>query len=61
MASEIKKNKEKNSCLHNGAEKYDYKLKRIVVFAKRKRNKNKYLDFNWPHKSDFKPVFFIDR
>ena len=35
-----KKKKAKNSYLHNGAEKLDGKLKRIMYFTKRQRNKN---------------------
>ena len=45
MASENKKKKAKNSYLHNGAEKLDEKLKRIMYFTKRQRNKNKNLEY----------------
>ena len=41
MASENKKKKAKNSYCHNGGEKWDGKLKRIMYFTKRQRNKNK--------------------
>ena len=41
MASINKKNKAKNSYLHNGFDKYDGKFKRYVYFAKRERNKNR--------------------
>lgn len=40
MASENKKKKAKNSYLHNGADKLDDKIKRIMYFTKRQRNKN---------------------
>lgn len=41
MASESKKRKAKNSYLHNGADKKDGRLKGIMYFTKRQRNKNK--------------------
>ena len=41
MTSENKKRKAKNSYFHNGGEKYDGKLKRLMYFTKRQRNKNK--------------------
>lgn len=41
MASKSKKRKAKNSYLHNGADKHDGKLKRIMYFTKRQRNKDK--------------------
>lgn len=41
MASNKKKNKAKNSYLHNGADKKDGKLKRSMYFTKRERQKNK--------------------
>ena len=41
MASKNKKNKAKNSYLHNGGDKLDDKMKRIMYFTKRQRNKNK--------------------
>lgn len=41
MASKNKKNKAKNSYLHNGADKFDGKMKKIMYFTKRQRNKNK--------------------
>lgn len=44
MASENKKRKAKNSYLHNGADKMDGKLKRIMYFTKRQRHKNKVID-----------------
>lgn len=37
MASENKKQKAKNSHLHNGADKQDGKLKRSMYFTKRMR------------------------
>ena len=45
MASENKKNKAKNSPLINGADKEDCKMKRVMYFAKRERNKLKRIDF----------------
>lgn len=42
MASENKKRKAKNSYLYNGADKTDGKLKRVLYFTKRERNKNKF-------------------
>lgn len=44
MSSENKKRKAKNSYLHNGADKKDSKLKRIIYFTKRQRNKNKQIE-----------------
>lgn len=44
MASENKKRKAKNSYLHNGGDKCDMKMKRIMYFAKRQRMKNKQID-----------------
>lgn len=44
MASENKKRKAKNSYMHNGGEKWDIKMKRIMYFTKRKRNQNKKFD-----------------
>ena len=44
MASENKKRKAKNSYLHNGGDKSDYKLKRIMYYTKRQRNKLKRID-----------------
>lgn len=41
MASINKKNKARNSYLHNGFDKYDGKFKRYAYFTKRERNKNK--------------------
>lgn len=42
MASESKKNKAKNSYLHNGGDKKsNVKIKRIMYFTKQQRNKNK--------------------
>lgn len=41
MASESKKRKAKNSYLYNGGDKEDMKMKRIMYFTKRQRNKNK--------------------
>jgi len=41
MTSENKKRKAKNSYLHNGADKLDGKLKGIMYFTKRQRNKDK--------------------
>lgn len=45
MASENKKRKAKNSYLHNGADKIDGKLKRVMYFTKRQRNKNKIINY----------------
>ena len=39
MASESKKRKAKNSYMHNGGEKCDKKMKRIMYFTKRKRKR----------------------
>lgn len=44
MASENKKRKAKNSYLYNGADKIDGKLKRVMYFTKRQRNKNKIIN-----------------
>lgn len=44
MASKNKKNKAKNSYIHNGADKYDCKMKRSMYFTKRQRNKLKYTE-----------------
>lgn len=42
MASRNKKNKARNSYIHNGGEKLpDWKCKRIMYFTKPQRNKNK--------------------
>ena len=41
MASENKKRKARNSYLYNGADKSDCKMKRIMYYTKRQRNKNK--------------------
>ena len=41
MASENKKRKAKNSYCNNGGEKWDCKMKRIMYFTKRQRNKYK--------------------
>lgn len=46
MASENKKRKARNSYIYNGGEKDDTKMKRIMYFNKRKRNKNKKIDFS---------------
>lgn len=40
MASENKKRKARNSYLYNGGDKKDYKMKRIMYFTKRQRNKS---------------------
>lgn len=56
MASENKKKKAKNNYLYNGGDKHDEKMKRIMYFTKRQRNKNKVLDFDWPHKPNFNPL-----
>lgn len=45
MASENKKNKAKNSHLINGADKEDCKMKRVMYYTKRDRNKLKKIDF----------------
>ena len=45
MASENKKRKAKNSYLYNGADKCDIKMKRIMYFTKRQRNKIKNINF----------------
>lgn len=39
MASESKKRKAKNSYMHNGGDKCDKKMKRIMYFTKRQRKK----------------------
>lgn len=44
MSSVNKKRKAKNSYLHNVADKLDGKMKRIMYFTKRQRNKNKSID-----------------
>lgn len=41
MASKNKKNKAKNSYIHNGGDKQDWIMKRFMYFTKRQRNKNK--------------------
>ena len=41
MGSKNKKNKAKNSYLHSVADKLDGRLKKIMYFTKRQRNKNK--------------------
>lgn len=41
MASENKKRKAKNSYLLNGGDKEDMKMKRVMYFTKRQRNKTK--------------------
>lgn len=44
MSSQSKKNKAKNSFIHNGGEKNsleDWKCRRIAYYTKRDRNKNK--------------------
>lgn len=41
MASENKKRKAKNSYLYNGSDKIDGRMKRIMYFTKRERNKYK--------------------
>lgn len=45
MASENKKNKAKNSYLINGADKEDCRMKRVMYYKKRDRNKLKRIDF----------------
>lgn len=45
MASENKKNKAKNSPLINGADKEDCRMKRVMYYTKRDRNKLKKIDF----------------
>lgn len=47
MASENKKRKARNSYLYNGGDKEDLKLKRIMYFTKRQRNKNKRAAINF--------------
>lgn len=44
MASKNKKNKAKNSYIHNGGEKWDVKEKRLMYYNKRQRNKNKEIE-----------------
>lgn len=44
MSSINKKNKGKNSYLHARGEKCDCKLKRIMYFTKRQRNRNKHFE-----------------
>lgn len=44
MSSENKKRKAKNSYLHNGGDKCDMKMKRIMYFSKRQREKNRRID-----------------
>lgn len=44
MASENKKRKARNSYLYNGGEKHDGKMKRIMYFTKRQRNKLNKID-----------------
>lgn len=41
MASENKKRKAKNSYIYNGGDKCDKKIKHVMYFTKRQRNKNK--------------------
>lgn len=41
MASENKKKKAKNSYMLNGGDKEDTKMKRIMYFTKRQRNRDK--------------------
>ncbi len=41
MSSENKKRKAKNSYMINGGEKEDSKMKRVMYFTKRQRNRNK--------------------
>lgn len=41
MASRNKKRKAKNSFIYNGGEKDDFRMKRIMYFNKRQRNKLK--------------------
>lgn len=41
MSSENKKHKAKNSFLHNGGDKEDCRLKRVMYYTKRQRNKIK--------------------
>ena len=41
MASENKKRKAKNSYIHNGADKKDFKMKRYMYFTKRDRGRLK--------------------
>lgn len=45
MSSENKKNKAKNSRLINGADKEDCRMKRIMYYTKRDRNKLKKIEF----------------
>lgn len=44
MTSQNKKRKAKNSYLHNGGDKCDYKMKRIMYFTKRQRQKLKEME-----------------
>ena len=44
MASQNKKKKAKNSYLSNGGEKLDGRMKRVLYFTKRQRNKNKRIE-----------------
>ena len=44
MASQNKKRKAKNSYLHNGGDKLDGKMKRVMYFTKRQRKKLKEME-----------------
>ena len=44
MASQNKKRKAKNSYLHNGGDKFDMKMKRVMYFTKRQRKKLKEME-----------------
>ena len=45
VASENKKNKAKNSTLINGADKENCRMKRVMYYTKRDRNKLKRIEF----------------
>ena len=45
MASQNKKRKAKNSYIHNGGDKLDGKIKRVMYFTKRQRKKLKKIEF----------------
>ena len=44
MASQNKKKKAKNSYIHNGGDKLDGKIKRVMYFTKRQRKKLKEME-----------------
>ena len=44
MASQNKKRKAKNSYIHNGEDKFDGKIKRVMYFTKRQRKKLKEME-----------------